>query len=157
MNIGAYLRDHDITYESYVHAPVRTCTDAALHCGHVPGLACKNMFLSARGGGYVLVIVPAHTRIDLRAVATHLHTKRLSFAGPDELRDVLGCAPGAVSPFGLLNDPEGRVAVLVDTVVVNADTVSFHPNDSTVSWVLTRDMWARYLKSLPHTIHVHTL
>lgn len=157
MDIAAYLRDHDITYESYVHAPVRTCVDAALHCGQVPGLACKNVFLSARGGGHVLVIVPAHTRVDLRAVATQLRTKRLSFASPDELRDVLGCAPGAVSPLGLLNDPDGRVSVFVDTRVVSADAVSFHPNDSAVSWVFTRDMWARYLKSLPTTIHIHTL
>ena len=63
----------------------------------------------------------------------------LSFGSPERLMAELGLTPGSVSPFGLLNDTDASVRVLIDQDLRGADRLIFHPNINTasvvVSWV----------------------
>lgn len=60
---------------------------------------------------YFLITVRGDKRVDLKAFAKDHGTRRLSFASAEDLMEMLGVAPGSVSPFGILNDEERKVTV----------------------------------------------
>ncbi len=47
--------------------------------------------------------------MDLREFRRNHGTRPLSFASERDLMEMMGLAPGAVTPFGLLNDTERRI------------------------------------------------
>jgi len=72
---------------------------------------------------------------------------RLSFGSPDRLMAELGLTPGSVSPFGLLNDGDGSVMVLIDEDLRGADGLIFHPNINSASVVVSWEGLERFLQS----------
>ena len=52
---------------------------------------------------------------------------RFSFGSADLLREVWGVEPGAVTPFGAINDTEARVTVVLDAAMMEHDILNFHP------------------------------
>ena len=82
-----------------------------------------------------LVVAREALRIDLNALARTLGAPRFSFGKPELLVETLGIAPGAVTPFALMNDRAGRVAAVFDEGLLAADPVNFHPlrNDRTTA------------------------
>jgi prolyl-tRNA editing enzyme YbaK/EbsC (Cys-tRNA(Pro) deacylase) len=64
---------------------------------------------------YAACVVLAPHRLDVnRAVKARLGTRKASFAGPDETRELTGMAIGGVTPFGLPSD----LPVWVDAAVM---------------------------------------
>ena len=64
-----------------------------------------------------------------------IQSKKLSFAKPEYLQDILGIEPGSVSPFALLNDTKKQVKFYLDRSFLDSETVNFHPliNTATVN------------------------
>ncbi len=144
-----FLKSKDIKYVLHEHPAVYTCEEAEKYCGNVPGLACKNLLLrDKKGRRYFLVVLPAAKRSDLRKFAEIVSENKITFASPENLMEKLGLEPGAVSPFGLLNDKKNEVEVYVDSEVYNADVVSFHPNRNTASLELSGEMFRKFLQSI---------
>lgn len=142
-----YLTQHGIEFKAHEHPPVQTCEELAQH--GVPGLPCKNLFLrDQKKTRYLLVVLPAAQRTDLRKLAEQVGDKKLSFVNPETLMKKLGVEPGAVSPFGLLNNTEGDVELWIDREVMEAPLVHFHPNRNTASLELTGEMFQRYLDAI---------
>jgi Ala-tRNA(Pro) deacylase len=157
-NPEQFLQDKQIAYILHEHPAVYTCEEAEQHCAHIPGLATKNLFLkNQKKNRYFLIVLPADKKADLKKIAEIVNEKKLSFANPEELQDKLGLQPGAVSPFGLINDDKQAVEVYVDKEVYNAEIVSFHPNRNTASLELTGAMWQKYLDIINHDIKVIAL
>lgn len=151
MNPEDYLKSHQIDYTLHEHPAVFTCEEAEIHCAHIPGLDCKNLFLkNKKGRRYFLVILPANKRADLTEIAAIVDEKKLSFASAERLKEKLGIEPGSVSPFGLINDEKKQVEVFVDQQVYNSELVSFHPNRNTASLELSGEMFRKYLQSIGH-------
>lgn len=123
--VGELLRKFGIAFDEVEHEPVATAAQAAFIKDLLPGRGCKCLFLR-QGKGHVLVCLPDEKRCDLRALATILGTGRLSFASDSDLERLLGVHPGAVSPLGLLNDREKRVAVFFDRAF-EGHNVLVHP------------------------------
>ena len=94
------------------HVPVMTVKEAACIHEHIPGMACKCLFLRGKDGRLWLVAVPSSMRVDLKALATVLGSGHLSCGTPELLYECLGVLPGAVSLFGAVNDGECRVTVV---------------------------------------------
>lgn len=137
-----------ITYQVYQHPPVFTVADAAEHWADIPGQGCKNLFLrDAKGENHFLVVVPDEKRVDVKALSVEQGTSRLSFGSPDRLQKYLGLLPGAVSPFGIINDPEGLVRVMVDEVLMKEELVTFHPNVNTATVALSSEDFRTFLSS----------
>lgn len=146
-SVESYLKNHHINYILHEHPAVFTCEEAEKHCSHIPGLPCKNLFLrNEKKRAYYLCILPAGKRADLKQIAEIAGEKSISFANAEKLEEFLGLTPGAVSPFGLINDTANSVHVLVDRDVWEADIVSFHPNRNTASLELTGEMFRKFLK-----------
>lgn len=130
-----------------------TCEELAQYS--IPGLACKNLFLrDQKKKRYLLVVLPADQQTDLRRLAEQVGDKKLSFVNPETMKEKLGVEPGAVSPFGLLNNAEGDVELWVAREVMDAPVVHFHPNRNTASLVLTREMFELFLDSLPCEVKI---
>jgi Ala-tRNA(Pro) deacylase len=147
------LQAMGIAFERHEHPPVATVAEAELHWQGIDAVHCKNLFLrNQKGDRHYLVITPHHKRVDLRQVAEQIGDGKLSFASPERLMKHLGLSPGAVSPFGLLNDRERHVRVLLDADLERGERISFHPNDNTATLVLSRGDFERFLLQVGHAV-----
>lgn len=70
------------------------------------------------------------------------NTRALSFASADDLMDIMGLIPGAVTPLGLLNDSECKVTLFLDNDFMNdSDLIGVHPNVNTATvWLKPKDL-----------------
>lgn len=144
-----FLENNGIKYVLHEHPAVYTCEEAERLCAHVSGVGCKNMLLKdKKGTTFVLLVTLAEKRVDLKRFAEIVGVNKVTFASPDELKEKLNLEPGAVSPFGLLNNANGDVELYVDKEVCNADIVSLHPNRNTASIELSKEMFEKFLISL---------
>lgn len=132
------------------HPPLRTIEESRRLRGKLAGAHAKNLFLKDKKGGYWLLMALEQTRVDLRVAATLLQAPRFSFASEGDLDRLLGIAPGAVSPFAVVNDANGRVSVVLDQRVLDTDLVNCHPlrNDRTTA-IATVDL-LRFLERVGH-------
>jgi Ala-tRNA(Pro) deacylase len=123
-----------ISYVKHEHPPVFTVEEAGQYWENISGAHCKNLFLrNKKGKRHYLVILKHNKRADLKALERQLGEDRLSFASAERLMRYLGLEEGAVSPFGLLNDTQKEVQVIIDQDLKNADSINFHPNVNTAT------------------------
>jgi len=123
-----------ISYRRYEHPAVFTVEQAEAHWRDVTGAHCKNLFVrNQKGNRHYLIILEASKKADLATLARKLGEDRFSFASAERLAKHLGLEPGAVSPFGLINDREKGVRVILDQDLKNAGQVNFHPNVNTAT------------------------
>jgi Ala-tRNA(Pro) deacylase len=144
--VAARLAALGISCDRHQHPPVATVEDGEIHWAGIQATHCKNLFLrNQKGTRHYLVILMHTKRADLRAIADQIGDGKLSFASPERLMQHLGVAPGAVSPFGLINDVDRHVRVFLDRDLQSAARVSFHPNVNTATWVLAFADFERFL------------
>lgn len=141
--IYALLDGEGIEYEITEHKAVYTMEElAAVECPH-PEADAKNLFVrDDKRQSYYLITVKGDKRVDLKKFRREQGLRPLTFASEDELHDILGLYPGAVSPFGLLNAQEGRVTFFLDEELLQGDgLIGIHPNDNTATvWLRTLDL-----------------
>ena len=115
-DVYAALEGLGIPYQRHAHPAVFTVEQARKYWADMPGVHCKNLFLRNRKGNrHYLVIIEQSKKADLKGLARTLGEEALSLASEERLVKHLGLAAGAVSPFGLLNDGENVVIVVLDT------------------------------------------
>jgi Ala-tRNA(Pro) deacylase len=147
-----------IAYERHEHPAVFNADDAATHWNPIGGTQCKNLFLrNKKGDRHYLVVLEISKRADLKDLVKLVGDDRLSFGSPERLMAELGLTPGSVSPFGLLNDADGSVRVLVDRDLKGADRLIFHPNINTASVVVSWGDLEKFLATRPNVVRVITL
>ena len=108
-----------------------------------PEVNAKNLFVrDHKKRDYYMITVLGHKRVDLKAFRQANGLRALTFASPEELLDMLGLIPGAVTPFGLLNDEARRVRHYIDRELVKpGGLIGAHPNDNTATvWLKTDDL-----------------
>ena len=138
-----YLKAHGIRYEITEHPAVFNMEELASVALPYPDADAKNLFVrDDKRKNYYLITVRGDRRVDLKEFRKTYGTKPLTFVKPDELADILGLIPGAVSPFGLLNDAERKVAFFIDqSFLEGSGLVGVHPNDNTATvWLRTEDL-----------------
>lgn len=147
------LRELGIPFEAYDHPPVFTAADADAHWSGIAATGVKNLFLrNKKGDRHYLVVLPIDKQADLRHLVKVIGDDRLSFASPDRLAAHLGVTPGSVSPFGLLNNPQHSVVVIVDETLRQAAGLILHPNLNRHSVVVSGPDLERFLASTGHTV-----
>jgi len=123
-----------ISYVRHEHPPVFTVEEAVQHWEGITGAHCKNLFLrNKKGNRHYLLIIEHTKRADLRTLTQQLGEDRLSFASAERLMRYLGLEEGAVSPFGLPNDGQKEVQVVIDKDLKSVGRINFHPNVNTVT------------------------
>ena len=125
---------------------------------HMEGIFCKNIFLKDRKGQFYLVICSETTEIDLKKLKTIVRAHRnFSFSSAEDLDLKLALTPGAVSPFGLLNDPNQSVRFIVDRAMINEAKVedkllNFHPIVDFLTTLVSLDDLMKFVKFCGHEI-----
>ena len=134
-NFIRILNDHGFEYFIKEHAPLFTVEDSKVFRGQIEGAHSKNLFLKDAKANFFLISIEESASIDLKKTMQQIQSKKLSFAKPEYLQDILGIEPGSVSPFALLNDTKKQVKFYLDRSFLDSETVNFHPliNTATVN------------------------
>ena len=147
-DLFAWLDCLGIEHSTVTHPPFFTVEEGRPWHHKIPGLHCKNLFIKDRKGGIWLVVMPADKRADLGRVEKALAAPRFSFAQPDVLQEVLELTPGSVTPFGLINDKQRRVRVILDQDMLDSAWVNFHPLHNAASTTLRSADLVRFVRAL---------
>ena len=129
------LNDNGFEYFVEEHAPLFTVEDSKSLRGQIEGAHSKNLFLKDAKANFFLISIEESASINLKKTMQQIQSKKLSFAKPEYLQDILGIEPGSVSPFALLNDTKKQVKFYLDRSFLDSETVNFHPliNTATVN------------------------
>jgi Ala-tRNA(Pro) deacylase len=146
----ARLEELGIESSTVTHRPVFTVEEARAHRGELPGAHTKNLFVRDKKGVMWLVVALEDREVDLTELARALGHKRFSFGSAERLMKFLGVIPGAVTPFGVINDHGGAVQVALDTGLNIADLWSFHPLDNGMTTTLRGEDMVRFLEAVGH-------
>ena len=139
-----------IAHTTFEHPAVYTVEEAERHTGHLPGGHCKNLFLKDKKGGLWLLICLNQRRIDINRLAKVLGCARLSFGRAELLEEVLGVAPGGVTPFALINDRDGRVQPLLDRALLTYQRLNYHPLTSAATTTIAAADLPRFIEACGH-------
>ncbi|MFW9822017.1 MAG: prolyl-tRNA synthetase associated domain-containing protein [Candidatus Thorarchaeota archaeon] len=157
-SLKQWLAAHDIQYILHTHLAVFTVPEAKIHCGHIPGTHCKNLFLkNKRDGQLYLVTIPHEKRLDSNQFRKMIGASKVRFAEPEVLSELLGITAGAVSPIGLVNDTEDKVIFMVDEEIWNAKEVCCHPNVNTETLQLLGSEFRKLIKATKTTMEIKNL
>jgi len=144
--VQARLAELGIPFTRHEHPAVFTVDEANEHWAGIDATHCKNLFLrNQKGNRHYLVILKHDKKADLRAVADQIGDGKLSFGSPERLMTQLGLTPGSVSPFGLINNTDHQVRVVVDRDLKSAERVGFHPNLNTATLTISFADFERFL------------
>ena len=146
------LDDLGIIHETHWHAPVFTVEESQALRGSLPGGHSKNLFLKNKKGDLWLVTAAEDAAVDLKALTKTLEAGRLSFGKPDLLVEVLGVEPGAVTPFGLINDTGCRVTFVLDGRLGTMDPLNFHPLVNNATTAVSAADFHRFVEATGHTL-----
>src|SRR5262249_32226351 len=115
----------------------------------------KSLFLKDKKGALFLVVAQEDSVVELKGLHRRLGASgRFSFGSADLLRETLGVQPGAVTPFAVMNDGAGRVAVILDADMMTHEILNFHPLDNTMTTTVSRDDLVRFLEAAGHVPRV---
>ena len=147
----AFLDKLGIGSETVEHPPLFTVEDSQKLRGDIPGGHVKNLFLKDKKSRLFLLVLEEETVVDLKRVHEKIGAQgRVSFGSAELLEEVWGVKPGAVTPFGEINDATGRVTVVLDAAMMRWERLNFHPLVNTrTTGVKSADL-ARFLRASGH-------
>jgi len=140
-----------IAYSTVDHPPLFTVDESRAVVAQIPGGHTKNLFLRDKKGAIFLVVALQDAEIDLKGLHRLLSASgRFSFGSAELLREVWGVEPGSVTPFGAINDSQGRVTVVLDVAMMRHETLNYHPLINTMTTAIARDDLVRFLRWTGH-------
>jgi Ala-tRNA(Pro) deacylase len=149
-DLFAYLTSLGIAHATVTHPPLFTVEQSQALRGTIPGGHTKNLFLKDKRDAVYLVVAPEDARVDLKTLHHKLGAGRFSFGSADLLRELLGVEPGAVTPFGVINDTARRINVVIDAGLMENAVINCHPLVNTMTTSIARDDLVRFLGATGH-------
>ena len=147
----AYLDALGVVTATVEHPPLFTVEESQALRGEIPGAHTKNLFVKDKKGRLFLLVLGEETEVDLKRVHERIGGQgRVSFGSAALLEEVWGVRPGAVTPFGAINDPDARVRVVLDEAMMANARLNFHPLVNTrTTGLASRDL-VRFLRATGH-------
>jgi Ala-tRNA(Pro) deacylase len=140
-----------IVHRTVTHPPLFTVEQSRALRGTIPGGHTKNLFLKDKKGTLVLATALEDSAIELKSLHRRLDAQgRFSFGSADLLRETLGVEPGAVTPFGTMNDAGARVSVVLDAELMTHPLVNAHPLVNTMTTTIAREDLLKFLQATGH-------
>ena len=133
------------------HPPLHTVEESQALRGEIPGGHVKNLFVKDKKSRLFLLVLGEETSVDLKRVHEKIGAQgRVSFGSAELLEEVWGVKPGAVTPFGAINDAEGRVSVVLDATMMRHERLNFHPLVNTRTTGLASADIIKFLRATGH-------
>jgi len=147
----AYLDTLGIAHKTVTHPAVFTVDEARDLRGTVAGGHTKNLFLRDKKGAAYLVVAAEDAPVELRSLHRLLGASgRFSFGSAELMHELLGVAPGSVTPFAAMNDKDCRVTIVIDAVLMRHEVLNFHPLVNTATTSISRDGLLAFLRATGH-------
>ncbi|MGC9342109.1 MAG: YbaK/EbsC family protein [Bacteroidales bacterium] len=131
-----YLRSHQINFEEVgvtgkeFPPPDSFWEEKNIH-------RCKNLFFrDNHGKNHFLVIFDYYKKIDIKKLQEITGRGSMTMASGWRLEKYLGLTPGFISVFGILNDNDQHVQILIDKELDDEKRLSFLPNTNGGSFIL---------------------
>jgi Ala-tRNA(Pro) deacylase len=133
------------------HAALFTVDESQALRGEIPGGHTKNLFLKDKKGALYLVTALEDAAIELKSLHQRLGASgRFSFGQADQMLEVLGIEPGAVTPFAAMNDTAQLVTVVLDQALMAHPVINCHPLRNTMTTSIARDDLVKFLEATGH-------
>lgn len=140
------------------HPAVFTVAESHAIKAALPGGHTKNLFIKDKKGRIFLVTAEGDAAIDLKAISEKIGASgRVTFCKPEPMMELLGVTPGSVTPFGIVNDVERVVTVVVDAPMLEHEILNFHPLENTATTAIARADFLRFLEAEGHPALVVTV
>ena len=150
-DLFAYLTALGVETETLDHPPLFTVEDSRALRGEIAGGHTKNLFVKDKKGRLFLLVLGEETVVDLKKVHETIGAQgRVSFGSAELLEEVWGVRPGAVTPFGAINDKAAKVSVVLDETMMRHDRLNFHPLVNTRTTGLKSADLIRFLQATGH-------
>jgi Ala-tRNA(Pro) deacylase len=147
----AYLAGLGVETTTVDHPPLFTVEDSRSLRGDIPGGHTKNLFVKDRKDRLFLLVLGESAAVDLKRVHAKIGAQgRVSFGSADLLEEVWGVKPGAVTPFGAINDKAGKVQVVLDEAMMRHGRLNFHPLVNTRTTGLKSADLVKFLRGTGH-------
>ena len=132
------LEELGIEYQVHYHEALVGADDAEKEGYHQRGLNLKNLLVrEKKREEHYLVIIKDDSRLDFKRYKELTGwSSKMTFAEDEDLFKYLGVHRGACSVFGLINDKDKHVTVVLDNYVTEAsmdEDINFHPNVNTAT------------------------
>jgi Ala-tRNA(Pro) deacylase len=146
-----YLAALGIETETVDHPPLFTVEDSRRLRGEIIGGHTKNLFVKDKKGRLFLLVLGEAAVIDLKRVHEKIGAQgRVSFGSGELLEEVWGVRPGAVTPFGAINDETAKVSVVLDEAMMRHERLNFHPLVNTRTTGLKSADLIKFLRATGH-------
>lgn len=124
------LKQNSLWYETFEHEPVRTSLDAAkVRHGYSLEQGAKALIVRSKNkeqSEFIMLVMPAHLRLDTKKAKQYLHIKDLRFATEEEVGKVTsGVLVGGVPPFGNIF----QIKTIVDPKLFLNERIVFNAGD----------------------------
>jgi Ala-tRNA(Pro) deacylase len=150
-DLFAFLDGLAIRHTTVRHPPLFTVEESRSLRGKIAGGHTKNLFLKDKRGVLYLVTTLEDAEIELKSLHRRLGASgRFSFGSAEQMLATLGVEPGSVTPFGVINDTDRRVTVVLDDVMMAHAILNFHPLANTMTTSIGRDDLVRFLAATGH-------
>jgi Ala-tRNA(Pro) deacylase len=126
----------NIPFVLHHHPAVFTVEESEKFEHDIPGLHCRNLFLRDRKKNNFLVCLPNAVAVDMKKLPPLIGADRLSF--------------GSVCPFSIMNDTGNQVKICLETSMMAAELVNFHPLINTMTIGLKPSDVVKFIESCGH-------
>jgi Ala-tRNA(Pro) deacylase len=140
-----------ILHPTVSHPPLFTVEESQGLRGTIPGGHTKNLFLKDKKSALYLVTALEDADIELKSLHRRLGASgRFSFGSAEQMLETLGVLPGSVTPFGMINDRDLRVTMVLDAELMRHEVINAHPLTNTMTTSIGREDLVRFLESTGH-------
>jgi len=128
------MESMNISYDVIEHPAVYTIEEMDKLSIDSKNEVVKNLFVrDDKKKRYFLIILQKNKRVDLKEIRKELNCRPLSFASEEDLGKYMKLSKGSVTPFGILNDSDCKVEVVLDKDILLFERIGVHPNDNTAT------------------------
>ena len=122
-NIVETLKKSRIDYEVIEHEPVFTNPAMAEALGVSECQTVKSLVMTTKEKRTIVFVMPGDKKIDWKVAAKTANTKKVGFAKPEEVKEMVGCEVGCVPPFGHMTN----LPIYFDGELMHQPAVYFNP------------------------------
>lgn len=152
-DLMVFLSDLGIEVTTYRHPPVFTVKESRGICDHIPGAHTKNLFLRDQKGRHFLVTIEQDAAVDLKTIHKVIGASgRVSFGKPEKMMNLLGVVPGSVTVFGLINDRNHELTIVLDEALMQNEIINGHPLHNEATTSIRRDDLLRFIEATGHEL-----
>ena len=147
----AFLDKLGLKTTTHDHPAVFTVAESHKIKQEIVGGHTKNLFLKDKKDNIFLVVAESDAALNLKTIHEKIGANgRVTFGKPELMFELLGVVPGSVTPFGLINDPDRRISVVLDKPMMDHAILNYHPLENTATTSIASADLITFLRATGH-------